>query len=87
MIPTLHPGQDILSFNWFVNPQVGDIVVIKQDNMEIVKRVQKVDGKEVFVMGDNIRESTDSRHFGSITLDQIKGKVVYASEAEESFAY
>lgn len=77
MFPTLRPGQDVLSINWFVSPKKGDILVIKQDGKEMVKRVQKVDGSKVFVIGDNEQKSTDSRHFGSITLDQIVGKIVY----------
>lgn len=79
MDPTLHPGQDILSINWFVNPKVGDIVVLKKEAKEMVKRVQKVVGDRVYVIGDNAKESTDSRDFGLIGLDQVTGKVVYQS--------
>lgn len=77
MFPTLKKGQDILSINWFYKPKVGDIVIIKQEGKEMVKRVQKMDGRRVFVTGDNKDESTDSRHFGSIKMDQVVGKVVY----------
>jgi len=80
MYPTLHPGQDVLSFNWAYlgkKPKVGDIVVVEVNGKEIVKRVQKVDGRRIFVQGDNKEESTDSRYFGPISRDQIKGKVVY----------
>ncbi len=80
MKPYLHPGQDILSINWFVKPKVGDIVVIKQGGREIVKRVEKVMGNRFVVMGDNEEESTDSRDFGPISLDQVLGKVVYRSD-------
>lgn len=80
MLPTLKEGQDVLSFNWAYlgkKPKVGDIVVIKQDGKEMVKRVQKVDGRRIFVEGDNKEESTDSRYFGPISRDQIVGKVGY----------
>jgi len=77
MSPTLKDGQDVLSVNWFVNPKVGDIVVIKIEDKEIVKRIQSIHDREVFVEGDNKEESTDSRYFGPISRDQIKGKVVY----------
>ena len=80
MTPALKEGQDILSFNWaylFSKPKKGDLVVVKQDNREIVKRVQKIDGRHVFVTGDNLKESTDSRHFGPIRIDQIIGKVIF----------
>ena len=86
MYPTLHPGQDVLSFNWAYlgkKPKVGDIVVIKKDGKELVKRIQSMDGRHMFVMGDNQEKSTDSRDFGAINLDQIVGKVVYASSHPE----
>ena len=76
MSPTLNPGQDVLSINWFVNPKIGDIVVIKKSGIEVVKRIEKVDGKKVFVVGDNNDESTDSRDFGPVNMDQIVGKVI-----------
>lgn len=79
MIPTLHPGQDVLSINWFINPKVGDIVVIKKGGKEIVKRIQKIDDRRIFVIGDNLNQSTDSRDFGPVNMDQVVGKVIYAS--------
>lgn len=85
MLPTLKPGQDVLSFNWayFGNkPKVGDIVIIKLARKEIVKRIQKVDGRRVFVIGDNQKSSTDSRHFGKVNINQIVGKVVYPSKID-----
>lgn len=76
MIPTLHSGQDILSFNWFVRPKVGDIVVIEKNGREMVKRVTKIDGRQILVEGDNKLESTDSKDFGPVNMDQIVGKVI-----------
>ena len=78
MTPALKPGQEILSFNWAYwgkKPKVGDIVVIKQDGKEMVKRIQKVNGRGIFVMGDNEKISTDSRQFGPVKMAQIVGKV------------
>ena len=84
MTPALKEGQDILSFNWaylFSKPKKGDIVIVQNSKLqaksEIVKRVVKVEGKQVFVEGDNKRQSTDSRHFGPIRIDQIIGKVIF----------
>lgn len=78
MLPALKDSQDVVSVNWFYKVKAGDIVVIKQDNREIVKRVKKVEGKQVFVQGDNQKESTDSRKFGPVRIDQVIGKVVYS---------
>lgn len=80
MLPTLKPGQDVLVFCWaylWSQPKVGDIVVIKHGNREMVKRIQKIRDREVIVTGDNKDKSTDSRNFGPINKDQIMGKVVW----------
>lgn len=76
MVPTLKPGQDVLTLNWFIKPKRGDIVIVKKDGKEMVKRVQSVHDREVFVEGDNVDKSTDSRHFGPVKMDQIVGKVI-----------
>lgn len=86
MHPTLHPGQDILSFNWAYlgkKPKVGDIIIVKsgkgKGEREIIKRVIKIMGDELWMMGDNADESTDSRDFGPVKMEQIMGKVIYRS--------
>lgn len=76
MLPALEDGQDVVSVNWFYKVKVGDIVVIKVNGKEMVKRVQKIQGQQVFIQGDNKEESTDSRQFGPVSMDQIVGKVV-----------
>lgn len=76
MLPTLKPGQDVLAWCWFNKYRVGDIVVIRKNSKEIVKRIQKIDGPSIFVIGDNLRKSTDSRHFGLVDRKQIIGKVI-----------
>jgi|SRR3989344_5298080 len=80
MFPTLEEGQDVLSINWFFNPKVGDIVVIKKFGREMVKRITKISRSEVFVEGDNVKESTDSRDFGPVKMENVIGKVVYGPE-------
>lgn len=80
MLPTLKPGQDVLVFTWgyiFSKPIVGDIVVIKVDGREMVKRVQMYHDRGVFVTGDNRRYSSDSRKFGLIDKSKIIGKVIF----------
>ena len=84
MTPRLRAGQNVLSFNWAYllggKPKVGDILVVKFNGKEMIKRVQEVRGDEVFIEGDNEHESTDSRHFGPISLDQVVGKVIYTHQ-------
>lgn len=79
MLPTLKPGQDVLVWCWFVKPKVGDIVAIKVNGKEMIKRVSKFSDREImiYVLGDNEKESTDSRNFGWIKKSEIIGKVIW----------
>lgn len=73
MFPTLKEGQEVLTFNWS-KIKIRDIVVVKGEK---IKRVQKIMGSKVYLVGDNRTESTDSRHFGPVDISQIIGKVIY----------
>lgn len=77
MLPDLKTGQEVLVWCWFYKPKVGDIVVINKNSKDMIKRIHKVSGRKYFVQGDNKRESTDSRSFGSIDKSEIVGKVVF----------
>ena len=77
MLPTLKAGQDVLVFCWFYTLKVGDLVAFKKNGREMIKRIQKVRGREYYVIGDNKKESTDSRKFGPIDKSQIIGKVIW----------
>lgn len=39
--------------------------------------IYEVPNKQVFLLGDNELESEDSRVFGSVPLENIKGKIIY----------
>lgn len=81
MFPTIKPDQGVLSFDWayfFSSPKIGDIVVIKHNGKEMVKRIQKTDGRRFFVIGDNEKDSLDSRKLGPIKKEQIIGKVIWS---------
>ena len=77
MYPTLKEGQDVLSINWFVNPKVGDIVIIEVNGKQMVKRIQSISDRKIFVVGDNEKESTDSKSFGPVKMEDVVGKVIY----------
>lgn len=80
MLPTLKEGQDVLVFNWaylFIQPKVGDMVVVKIGRKEVLKRIQKVSDREYFVAGDNPKDSFDSRNFGWIRKKDIVGKLLF----------
>jgi len=88
MAPTLLPGDWAL----VVTPRTydrGDVVVVEhpgRPGYELVKRLTAVPGDAVeerlladdehWVEGDYPQASTDSRHFGPVTRDELKAKVV-----------
>ncbi|HQU82148.1 MAG TPA: nickel-type superoxide dismutase maturation protease [Pyrinomonadaceae bacterium] len=79
MNPTLYDGEVVL-VDRNSEPQVGDIVVAKhpvEQTTEIVKRIQRINEHgHYFLVGDNAEDSNDSREFGAVRREYIKGKVV-----------
>jgi nickel-type superoxide dismutase maturation protease len=79
MNPTLQDGEVVL-VDRNAEIEVGDIVVAKnpsEQNGEIIKRVERINERgHYFLVGDNSADSNDSRHFGAVTREYIKGKVV-----------
>ncbi len=79
MNPTLKDGEVVL-VDREAKIEVGDIVVAKhpiEQTSEVVKRVERINERgHYFLVGDNLEDSNDSRHFGAVSTDYIKGKVV-----------
>lgn len=81
MEPTLHDG-DVVFFDpraYRLNhPADGDIVVAQHptQDLDIIKRVEFVDDG-VYLRGDNRDETSaqDSRSFGLIPFDRVRGRV------------
>ena len=78
MLPTLADGAKVL-----VDPKgyivTGDVVLAEhpyKTGVKIVKRVSEIaDDGRLTLSGDNPAESTDSRAFGTVSLESIIGKV------------
>lgn len=88
MRPTLEPGDRLLlrttssrharRLPGALRP--GDLVALpdpRRPSRIVVKRVASVGPGGVRVLGDNARASTDSRHFGSVAPEQVRGRAVY----------
>ena len=79
MSPTLKDGEVVL-VDRAAKIEVGDIVVAKhpiEQTSEVVKRIERINEHgHYFLVGDNLEDSNDSRHFGAVTREYIKGKVV-----------
>jgi signal peptidase I len=76
MEPSLHEGQLVVATGWYWRLRVGNVVIIKHDGLEKIKRLTKIDGGRIWVEGDNHSQSTDSRHFGWLTRNAVNGKVI-----------
>ena len=79
MLPT-YKNCDVVLVNKlayvFSVPKIDHVVVIKNPKGRyIIKRINKVSNDQFFVVGDNTKESTDSRSFGWIGKKDIVGKV------------
>ncbi len=73
-------GKVLVQKKWFLcSLNVQDVIVLKdpRNGNLIIKRINKIKKDLLYVLGDNNKESTDSRIFGWIKKSQIIGKVVY----------
>lgn len=73
MLPAFRAGQLVIFVKW-LSYKPGDVVMIRHDGLEKIKRIEKIDGSKVFLAGDNSANSTDSRHFGWVSDKLVKGK-------------
>lgn len=78
MIPTFLDGDYVLVWVWFGKLKKDDIVVARnKKGLIIIKRIQSIENEKYFLVGDNAKESTDSRDFGFVTKKDILGKVLF----------
>lgn len=87
MLPALRPGRRLLVARG-LRPRAGDVVILEgPDGTRMVKRVSARPGDEAMpgwilgpnewlVLGDNREASTDSRRFGVLPGEAVKGKVI-----------
>lgn len=77
MVPTLSAGRLVLASGLFRRLKAEDVVVIRHDGLEKIKRVCKIRGEQIFLVGDNPRASLDSRSFGWLPLSAVTAKVIW----------
>jgi nickel-type superoxide dismutase maturation protease len=79
MKPELNDG-DVVLIERDAEPRIGDIVLAQhpyKQSITMLKRITSIDENGRFELrGDNPGESTDSRTFGNIPGEYIKGKAV-----------
>ncbi len=73
MMPYLSPGESVLVLT-VLKIKKGDVVVFKYNAQHMIKRVTQIQDNDVFVEGDNKR---DSLAIGKISKRDIMGKVLF----------
>lgn len=79
MEPTIKNGHRVLVSDLpyvISNPRIGDVVLFRTAGKNFVKRIKKIEKEKYYLIGDNKRDSLDSRKIGWINRKQILGKVL-----------
>ena len=76
MLPNFKPGQIVFARKTR-NLSVNDVVVLKtHDNSQIIKRISKIQDREIRVYGDN--SEYDSEYYSQkFNFDSVLGKVFF----------
>lgn len=76
MIPQFKPSDRVIASSIpyiFSAPKIGDVVIIKNINKLLIKRISKISDGSIFLKGDN---NLDSLKIGSVKPKDIKGRVI-----------
>ena len=77
MHPVLCEGQVVLATGWYNNLRPGDVVLLTHQGMEKIKRIQELKDGRIYLVGDNVAASTDSRHFGWLPRSVVTGRLLW----------
>ena len=79
MAPRLGAGKIVLAVPVRRKLKPGQVVILEHHGKEKIKRIERIDPDkgQLFVIGDNLEASSDSRHFGWITQNSVRGRVFW----------
>ncbi len=75
MAPKIRPGQLILATSLFRKLHPGQVVIIRRGPKELVKRIERIEADQLFVIGDNLHAGSDSRQFGWLNRQAVVARV------------
>lgn len=75
MLPRYQPGSIVVGLQW-LRPRVGSVIVVRWQGREIMKRVNMIDHRGLFLLGDNLTHSSDSRQYGWFAPTTIVGVII-----------
>jgi len=79
MAPRLGSGKLVLATTRLGKLKPGQVVILEHHGKEKIKRIERIDPekRQLFVIGDNLSASSDSRHFGWVTEKAVRGRVFW----------
>jgi nickel-type superoxide dismutase maturation protease len=78
MMPILPPNALIIGLKSTKRLKIGQVVIFDHDGKEKVKRIKNINNQnELFLEGDHLIASTDSRHFGWLPDAHVIAKVIW----------
>ncbi len=76
MLPNYVEG-NIVVFIGLKKIKKGDVILARINGLEQIKRIDKIQNKKIYILGDNLTKSKDSRNYGPINIDMIKAKALF----------
>lgn len=76
MEPEIPEGSLVIYNRLVKSYEENDIVIVQMEGTSILKRIDTIEEDRVYLLGDNLSESVDSRTFGWVEMEQIRGKVI-----------
>lgn len=73
MEPSFNEGDYIIARTILIKPVIEDVVIVKHDEIFMIKRIIKIDDDRYIVQGDNTKYSSPI----AVKKEQIIGKVFF----------
>ncbi len=76
MQPAYRAGDLLLGWRLVRRPSLHRVVVVRHKELPLVKRLVAQDKDGLWVVGDNLLRSTDSRHFGALPHTALEAVII-----------